>query len=660
MIEQSRPNFFLLLELDPKTPWSESEFQQFLKHKKAEWTKKSKNTKYRAKYVAYLDMVSNIQEVIKNPNSRQIEANYANQQTNKKVEEINDPTQLEQSTNHIQSTIKEESKMSEKNVIFGIDLGTTYSCIAYVDQYGRPTVITNMEGDRTTPSVVQFNGEERIVGKEAKDSSMLEPDNTVDMVKRFMGKEGFNFEHEGKSYPPEEISSYILRKMVEDAQQQTGLTITDVVITCPAYFGIPERDATKFAGEIAGLNVRSIINEPTAAAIFYGVNEEADQTVLVYDLGGGTFDITVIKIEGGNITVICTNGDDDLGGKNWDEKIVTYLAQQWQEETGSSEDPLDSPETLQDLYVSAEKAKKTLTSKTETSILVFHEMQRQKITLTREIFDELTESLLTNTIELTNIAIAEAKKRGIEDFDQILMVGGSTKMPQVARRLQEQFGKEPKFCEPDEAVAKGAAVYGHKLMLDQEIIIKISEELGVKPEEVKIEDVEQEIVEKAQGNVADDLGLQLGAVQTATDTKITNVASKSFGIKAFVKNEEKLVNLIIQNDTVPADVTQRFGTAEANQTSVELIIAENRSTDQYYELSSSQEIGQAEITLPPGLPQGTPIDVTFKVDEQGMLNMYAKELSTGRDATITIKTEGGITEEEKEEIKARQTGLVFS
>jgi len=662
MIDSSRPNFFLLLEIDPNQPWSDSVFQEIFTLKQTEWTKKSKHPKYRMEYNTYLQMLPEIKEVMENPNTRQIEADYFQQNfqlNNPQVEAKPDANQMNQNK-PVQKNVKETKKMSKITPIFGIDLGTTYSCIAYVDEYGRPNVVANMEGDRTTPSVVQFNGEERIVGKEAKNSSMLEPDNTVDMVKRFMGKEGFSFEHEGESYRPEEISSYILRKLVKDAEQQTSYQIKDVVITCPAYFGIREREATQLAGETAGLNVRSIINEPTAAAICYGVNEEADQTVLVYDLGGGTFDITVIKIEGGNITVVCTEGDHDLGGKNWDETIVTYLAQQWQEETGASEDPLESPETLQELYVRAEDAKKTLTQRGETSIPVMHNMQRKKIELTRETFDELTESLLERTIELTKIAIAEAKKRGVEDFDQILMVGGSTKMPQVARRIQEELGKEPKFCEPDESVAKGAAIFGHKLMLDQEIRINISDQLGLKPEDVKLEDVPEETKQKAEQEVAKNNGLTLGAVQKATETKIINVTSCSFGIKARVKNEEKLVNLIKKNDPVPADVTQRFGTGSANQTSVELLIAQNSSTDQYYELHLSTEIGQAEISLPSGLPQGTPIDVTFKLNEQGMLEMYAKELSTGRDATVTIKTEGGVTEEEKEAMKARNYSLVYS
>jgi molecular chaperone DnaK len=361
--------------------------------------------------------------------------------------------------------------MPSKNIIFGIDLGTTYSCIAYVDEYGRPTIIPNMEGDLTTPSVVQFYGNERIVGKEAKYSSMLEPDNTISIIKSHMGKGTFAFEYEGNNITAEEISAYILKKLVNDAEQYTGLTITDIVITYPTYFGICEREATKKAGEIAGLNVLSIINEPTAAAIAYGVHEESDQTILVYDLGGGTFDITTIQIEGGNITVICTDGDHELGGRNWDDAIVNYLAEKWQEQTGSSDDPLDSPETQQELYNKAEQAKQTLTAKEKTEVVVTHAMKREKVTLTREIFDELTASLLEHTISKTRAVIAEAKKRGVQGFDKLLMVGGSTKMPQVARRLKEEFGIDPQFSDPDESVAKGAAIYGQKLTIDRREIV---------------------------------------------------------------------------------------------------------------------------------------------------------------------------------------------
>jgi molecular chaperone DnaK len=646
---QSRPNFFELLDIDPQQPWSDEVFQAALKAKKVEWTKKSNDPRPKVKLEAkqYLDMIPLIQQVMEDPNLRNAEGS-----------ELAPNIPLTKTD----SLTKEKPTMSNGSPIFGIDLGTTYSCIAYVDQYGRPTVVTNTEGDRTTPSVVQFSGDERIVGKEAKSSSMLEPDNTISMVKRHMGKGTFAFEYDGNNISAEEVSACILKKLVKDAEQNIGNTITDVVITCPAYFGIPEREATKKAGEIAGLNVRSIINEPTAAAIAYGVNEESDQTILVYDLGGGTFDITMIQIKGGDITVICTDGDHELGGRNWDEIVVTYLAQQWQEQTDSSDDPLDSPETQQELYVKAEQAKQTLTAKDKTEISVMHEMQRARVPLTREIFDEQTASLLENTITKTKAVIAEAKKRGIEGFDQLLMVGGSTKMPQVARRLKEEFSIEPKFSDPDESVAKGAAIYGQKLMLDQEIVIKIADDLGVKPEDVKIDDVKPEVLEKAQEKVAQDSGMQLGAVKKATSTKIINVASQSFGLKVYISQTEQAVaNLIIKNDRVPAIITQNFGTFEADQTSVELQIFENSSSEKRYDIDKSREISNAEISgLPNGLPEGSSIEVTFKLNEQGILDIYARELSSNRDAKVTIQTEGGISQQELEEAKERSKGLVIS
>lgn len=553
--------------------------------------------------------------------------------------------------------------MAGESPIFGIDLGTTYSCIAYVDEYNRPTVVPNIAGDRTTPSVVQFSGTERIVGKEAKNSSALYPDTTVDMVKRYMGRSNeFSFNYEGTSYTPEEISSYILRKVVIDAEQYTSYKITDVVITCPAYFGIPEREATAKAGEIAGLNVRSIINEPTAAAIAYGVNEQTDQTVLVYDLGGGTFDVTIIKIESGNITVVCTDGDHYLGGRNWDEMIVRYLAEEWQKQTGSSDDPLDSPEVLQDLYEKAEKAKQTLTAREKTDIRMVHDAQSARITLTREKFDELTEGLLNRTIELTKQALAEAFKRGVSDFDQLLMVGGSTRMPQVAKRLLAELGKEPKFSEPDEAVAKGAAIYGQKLMLDDEFIKRVAGAVGVPSETVKLEQVDSKVLEEVQQELANDYGLQLPAVKKSLDTKIINVTSRTFGIVTWhsQKQKEVVTNMILRNDPLPATITQTFGTRDDNQETVELIILDNLSSDKEYEIADSRELGKTEMTLPAGLPENSPIEVTFQLNEQGRLHMRARELKEGREVEIELQTECVTSIEEINAAAVRSKSLVIS
>ena len=246
--------------------------------------------------------------------------------------------------------------------VYGIDLGTTYSAIAYVDEHGKPVIVPNQESERITPSVVLFDGESVIVGNTAKESAKIEPDRVVGRVKQNMGDPNFVFEHDGQAYSPEDISSFILRKVVGDAELALGLDepITDVVITCPAYFGTDEREATANAGRLAGLNVRAILNEPTAAAIAYGLEQGEDQTVLVYDLGGGTFDVTMIEIKDRLIRVICTGGDHRLGGALWDEAIVLYLADQFRVQTGVDADPMDDPEVLNDLFLQAERGKKTL------------------------------------------------------------------------------------------------------------------------------------------------------------------------------------------------------------------------------------------------------------------------------------------------------------
>ena len=295
--------------------------------------------------------------------------------------------------------------------VFGIDLGTTYSCIAYIDANGKPVVLKNAEGDLTTPSSVFFESKTDVtVGSAAKESSKMYPEQVVSFIKRSIGQPGFSLNINGVDMKPEEISSYILKKIVKDAEDSLrmesklddGEQVRDVVITCPAYFGVAERDATKAAGVIAGLNVMAIINEPTAAAITYGVTDDSqNKTVLVYDLGGGTFDITMINIKPGEIRVICTGGDHNLGGKDWDDRVLMYLAEQYQTETGTPDNILEDAETLQELSLAAERAKKLLSAKEKAPVAVNYMGERVRVELTREKFDELTEDLLTRTIDLT-------------------------------------------------------------------------------------------------------------------------------------------------------------------------------------------------------------------------------------------------------------------
>jgi len=337
--------------------------------------------------------------------------------------------------------------------VFGIDLGTTYSAIAYVDEHGKPVIVPNQESERITPSVVLFDGENVIVGDTAKESAKVEPHRVVSRVKQHMGDPNFVFEHDGQVYSPEDISSFILRKVVGDAEIALGgeEKITDVVITCPAYFGTPEREATANAGHLAGLTVRAILNEPTAAAIAYGLEQGEDQTVLVYDLGGGTFDITMIEINDRLIRVICTGGDHRLGGALWDEAIVVYLADQFRAQTGLDSDPMDDPEVLNDLFLQAERGKKTLSQRDKAPFRVTHAGQQARVELDRPKFEEITRHLLERTIELTHEMLADAKAKGSERFDKIILVGGATRMPQVRDRIVAEFGREPESFDPDEA-----------------------------------------------------------------------------------------------------------------------------------------------------------------------------------------------------------------
>lgn len=548
------------------------------------------------------------------------------------------------------------------NNVFGIDLGTTYSCIAHIDEHGKPVVIPNFDNNRTTPSVVLFEGDQRIVGEEAKNALMTNPESVVSFIKRSMGESTYFFEHEGTQYGPEEISSFILRKLVKDASDNLGVEITDVVITCPAYFGINEREATQKAGVIAGLNVKSILNEPTAAAIAYGIDQNEPQVILVYDLGGGTFDITMIEVTDGKIEVIVTDGDHNLGGKDWDDAIINYLVSTFEDETGI-EDILDNVETAGDLRVKAEGAKKSLTKREQTKVSVSHDGDKISVELTKEKFDEITASLLEQTIMLTTQMLAEAKKKGYEKFDKILLVGGSTRMPQVEDRVKQEFSVEVATFDPDESVAKGAAIYGNNLSIREAIAEKIADGLGKDAEDININEVDQAVVEDATKQVAEDLGLRLGAVVQAAKTEVINVTSKSFGVITLQKatNQYVISNLICKQSSVPAECVQTFGTFEANQTSIDIRIMENEySEDTVEDITQGKEIGYMMLELPSGLPEGSPIEITSRLNESGMLEVIAIEKTDNRKIETTIQTQDVIGDEELEVAKNRSKDLIIS
>lgn len=550
--------------------------------------------------------------------------------------------------------------------IFGIDLGTTYSSIAYVDEFGKAVIIPNAESERVTPSVVFFDEDSVVVGDVAKESSKIYPNEVVSFVKRSMGEPNFVFLHNSEEYRAEEISAYILKKLAQDAEQHLNEEVTDVVITCPAYFGINEREATLKAGEIAGFNVRQIINEPTAAAIAYGsLDSTDDRVVLVYDLGGGTFDITMIDIRKDSVEVICTGGDHNLGGKDWDDRIIAYIVDMFQNETGTDEDILDDPDTWQDIQLSAEKAKKILSQRPKTPIAVTHGGKRVKLVLEREKFVELTEDLLERTIDFTKDMLEEAKNKGYNDFDEFILVGGASRMPQLQKRIEETFSIKPKIFDPDESIAKGAAIYGWKLGLNDDLIRRLAVKTDKPinrvddiPELIETKELSRRDVKEAAQAVADETGYTLPSVESSM-FKVTNVTSKSFGVVAHNPRDEEIVfNIVLRNTAVPVTQKKDFYTAVKDQSTVLIRIMESETNRVELPVEQAVDIRTAILNLPPDLPADLPIEITFTLNEEGRLHINAMETSASRQVEVTINTTSVIQGEELEKAKERSQKLV--
>ncbi len=481
--------------------------------------------------------------------------------------------------------------------IIGIDLGTTNSCVAVMEG-GKPTVIANQEGARTTPSVVAFtkNGE-RLVGEPAKRQAVTNAENTISSIKRDMGTDrGRTIE--GKKYSPQQISAMILQKLKADAENYLGEKVTEAVITVPAYFNDSQRQATKDAGKIAGLDVKRIINEPTAAALAYGLDNEKEQKIMVYDLGGGTFDVSIIEIGEGVIEVLATNGDTHLGGDDFDQKVIDWMVREFKNANGVdlSQDKM----ALQRLKEAAEKAKKELSSATTTNInLPFISMNASgplhfDMNLTRAKFDELTHDLVEKTAIPVQNALKDAGLTSA-DIGKVLLVGGSTRIPAVQEKVKQLTGHEPnKSLNPDECVALGASIQGGKLAGDAgagEILL-----LDVTPLSLSIE--------------------TMGGVAT---------------------------RLIERNTTIPTRKSQIFSTAADNQTAVDINVVQGER--QF--AKDNKSLGQFRLDgIPParrGMPQ---IEVTFDIDANGIVNVSAKDLGTGKEQHITITAGSNMSDEE--------------
>ncbi len=481
--------------------------------------------------------------------------------------------------------------------IIGIDLGTTNSCVAVMEG-GKPTVIANTEGARTTPSVVAFTKTgERLVGEPAKRQAVTNAEKTISSIKRDMGTDrGRTIDD--KKYSPQQISAMILQKLKGDAENYLGEKVTEAVITVPAYFNDAQRQATKDAGKIAGLDVKRIINEPTAAALAYGLDNEKEQKIMVYDLGGGTFDVSIIEIGDGVIEVLATNGDTHLGGDDFDQKVIDWMLAEFKKQEGV--DLSGDKMALQRLKEAAEKAKKELSSATTTNInLPFITATSEgpkhfDMNLTRAKFDELTHDLVERTAVPVQNAMKDAGLTN-SDIGQVLLVGGSTRIPAVQEKVRQLTGKEPsKSLNPDECVALGASVQGGKLAGDAgagEILL-----LDVTPLSLSIE--------------------TMGGVAT---------------------------RLIERNTTIPTKKSQVFSTAADNQTAVDINVVQGER--QF--AKDNKSLGQFRLDGIPPAMRGVPqIEVTFDIDANGIVNVSAKDLGTGKEQHITITAGSNMSDDE--------------
>ena len=503
--------------------------------------------------------------------------------------------------------------------VVGIDLGTTYSAIAVVNEHGRAEIIPNREGERITPSVILFDGESPLVGSIAKRSAAASPDDVIQFIKRQMGNPAFVFPTEHGDISPEEASAVILKRLAEDASTMLGETITDAVITVPAYFNDAQRKATMDAGEIAGLNVLRIINEPTAAALAYGIDKAAEpQTVLVYDLGGGTFDVTIMRLGNGKIEVLSTGGDKNLGGFDWDNETMNHLNEEFQRQGGT--DLLEDAPLALDLREKAEIAKKTLSSRDKTNVFLSAGGKNATIPLTLETFQQITAPLVSRTQDIMEVVLDDANLNWT-DLDKILLVGGSTRMRAVHELIERVTGKKPSLeLHPDEVVAIGAAL--------QAALLEATKAGGLR---------------SAAGSLA--------------IVEIEDVTSHSMGVVAVNEHREEHNSVILKRNTkIPSKVSELYSTVVDNQTElqVQITLGDGDSLDEV------EILGESTMPIPP-YPAGAPVEVRFQYDVNGVVEVEVFDRTADKLlGTMAIERRANKTEEEVRQLKQKLKSVVVN
>ena len=512
--------------------------------------------------------------------------------------------------------------------VFGIDLGTTYSAIAYINDQDAAEIVNNFEGNATTPSAIFFEGADNVVvGDEAKRGALADPDNSCLLIKREMGTD-YSIEYQGNSYTPESLSALILRALVEAANTELGEEISKAVITVPAYFGTQEREATRQAGSIAGLEVAAIVTEPVAAALSIGVSSEKPETIMVYDLGGGTFDTTVMRVEPGKVEVVGIDGNRTLGGADWDEAMIGLLLEKFQEAAGEAADGCEfDEEFMLDLRLKAEETKKSLTRRQALNVRLAWQGHSEQVEITREAFESATSHLVDQTVEIAERTVAQAKEKhpGLE-IDRVLLVGGSSRMPMIPEALKSKLGWDPVNTDFDLAVAKGAAIYG----------------------QAKVDEVLSDSDEELPDDPSRDRKYFLGG---ASSLSVSNVLARSLGIEFMDEdtNESYIGFFAHANDAIPFDPEPiRAQSVREGQTRINLSLYEQAGEQESEEVSDNRLLKEVDLPFERPMPKYSPVDIVITISAEGLVRLKAEDPESGN----TVELEATVSQLSEAEVDA--------